>query len=127
MKKLTSTRRAFLTKSALAIVLPTIIPSSALGKGGAVAPSERINLAAIGIGGRMNHMFPAWLSSKQAQVVAVCDCWKERLEAGHRRVNGHYGNNDCAAYSQIPDVLVLFGRVWRALAGLVVDQGLWAG
>ena len=105
MKKRWMTRRKFLTTSSLALAAPTIIPSSVLGKGGAVAPSERLNLAAIGIGGRMNYMFPHWLGSKQAQVVAVCDCWKGRREAGHRRVNAHYGNDDCAAYSQIPDVL----------------------
>ena len=106
MKKVSVTRRRFLKTSALALAVPSIVPSSVLGKGGAVAPSERLNLAMIGFGGRMNHMFPAWVASKQAQVVAVCDCWKERLEAGQRRVNAHYGNTDCAAYSRIPDVLL---------------------
>ena len=99
------TRRRFLKNGALALVLPSIIPSSALGKDGAVAPSERLNVAAIGIGGRMRHMFPHWLASKQAQVTAVCDCWKGRLENGRNIVNRHYRNKDCAAYGRIPDVL----------------------
>ncbi len=105
MKKLTSTRRSFLKISALAIAAPTIIPSSVLGKGGSLAPSERLNLAAIGIGGRMHEMFPFWLGNKQSQIVAVCDCWKERLERGRTIVNSHYKNNDCAVYAHIPDVL----------------------
>jgi len=118
MKKLTETRRKFLKQGAMAIALPTIIPASALGLGDTVAPSERLNIAAIGIGGRMHHMFPAWLASKQAQMVAVCDCWKERLEAGQHRVNGHYGNKGCVAYSQITDVL---GR--EDIAGVVIATG----
>ena len=97
MKKKWMTRRTFLTTSSLALAAPTILPSSALGKGGAVAPSERLNLAMIGIGGRMNWMLPYWLGSKQAQVVAVCDCWTARREAGHRKANAHYGDNEGGA------------------------------
>ena len=46
-------RRNFLKnlgKAGIAVGFPTIIPGSALGKDGAVAPSERVNLAAIGLG-----------------------------------------------------------------------------
>ncbi len=35
-----------------ACFMPTIIPASALGRGGAVAPSERIVLGGIGLGAR---------------------------------------------------------------------------
>ena len=49
-------RRKFLKTAAAAgaaaIAAPYIIPSSALGKDGAVAPSERITLGGIGIGNR---------------------------------------------------------------------------
>ena len=48
-------RRGFL-KSALgtaagAVVFPTVIPSSAMGNAGSVAPSERIVMGSIGVGG----------------------------------------------------------------------------
>ena len=46
-------RRQYLKTAAAAgaaCFMPTIIPASALGRGGAVAPSERIVLGAIGIG-----------------------------------------------------------------------------
>ena len=46
-------RREFVKKIAgagLAVGFPTIIPASALGKDGAVAPSERITFATIGLG-----------------------------------------------------------------------------
>ena len=45
-------RRQFLLQSAAALGFPTIIPASALGKDGAVAPSNRTTLALIGCGGR---------------------------------------------------------------------------
>ena len=105
MKNEFVSRRSFLKKSALAIAVPTIIPASVLGRNGNVPPSEMLSIGIIGYGGRMNHMSPAWLGSKQAKIVAVCDCWKGRLDGGVARVNGHYGNSDCAAYSYIPEIL----------------------
>src|ERR1022692_799479 len=48
------TRRRFLTRAAMAasaVALPYYIPASALGRDGAVAPSERIVMGGIGIGG----------------------------------------------------------------------------
>ena len=46
-------RRDFIktiASASAAIGLPTIIPASALGKGGAVAPSERVTMGSIGLG-----------------------------------------------------------------------------
>jgi len=48
-------RRRFLKTAVQAgalVAVPQIVPGSALGKGGTVAPSERITLGAIGIGNR---------------------------------------------------------------------------
>ncbi|MGB3587466.1 MAG: twin-arginine translocation signal domain-containing protein, partial [Tunicatimonas sp.] len=49
-----NSRRAFIKKVTTAtsavIAAPTIIPASALGKNGHVAPSDRINIAFIGAG-----------------------------------------------------------------------------
>jgi len=49
------TRRRFLTRGAMAasaLALPYYIPASALGRDGAVAPSNRIVMGGIGLGGR---------------------------------------------------------------------------
>lgn len=46
-------RREFIknvARAGVAVGFPTIIPASALGKDGAVAPSERITMASIGLG-----------------------------------------------------------------------------
>ena len=50
------TRRQFLrqttTALAAAVATPAIIPASALGRGGAMPPSERITMGFIGVGGQ---------------------------------------------------------------------------
>ena len=48
----TLTRRRFLettARASTAAVVPLLIPGSALGRGGAVAPSEKVTLGGIGI------------------------------------------------------------------------------
>ena len=78
-------RRQFL-KGALAaaggcLALPTLIPSSALGRDGAVAPSERIVLGAIGIGGRGSYVLGCFLHEADVQFVAICEVKASRREA----------------------------------------------
>ena len=75
-------RRSFLKNSALAGALlgfPSIIPASALGKDGTVAPSNRLQLVGIGLksqgGGDMRQL----MSKKGVQVIAVCDVDKSVL------------------------------------------------
>ena len=77
-------RRGFL-KGALsagaAVLAPTIIPASALGRDGAVAPSERIVLGGIGIGNRGTYDLGCFLEQKDVQFVAVCDVKETRRTA----------------------------------------------
>ncbi len=59
-QKNTTTRRHFLKASGsatLAAAFPAIIPASALGRGGAIAPSERIVMGGIGMGQMFEHVF----------------------------------------------------------------------
>ena len=57
-------------------MMPTIIPASALGRGGAVAPSERIMLGGIGIGNRGEFDLKWMLPEPDVQFVAICDVRK---------------------------------------------------
>jgi predicted dehydrogenase len=61
------------------IGVPYFVPSSALGKGGSVAPSNRIALGFIGTGGRGRFNMKAFMAEPDVQVVAVCD-----VDASHR-------------------------------------------
>ncbi len=69
-------RREFLKSTGLAAaaaVAPTIIPGSAFGKNGAVAPSERIVLGCIGLGGQGTHNMRAFINQPDTEIIALCD------------------------------------------------------
>lgn len=70
-------RREFLKKSTLLagslLSIPNIIPGSALGKNGYVAPSDRINLGFIGAGNQAGNDVKDFLKDKRVQVTAICD------------------------------------------------------
>jgi len=106
----TIARRSFLKQVAAmgmtGLALPYIVRPSALGKAGAIAPSERITLGFIGVGdhGR-NVNVKNFLSNADAQAVAVCDVDPVNRDASRDMVNKKYGNNDCATYSDFRDVL----------------------
>ena len=70
-----------LSAGAAAVMAPTIIPSSALGLDGAVAPSERIVVGGIGIGNRGTYDLGCFLEQKDVQFVAVCDVKETRRVA----------------------------------------------
>jgi hypothetical protein len=81
-----------------ACFMPTIIPASALGRGGAVAPSERIVLGGIGLGARGEFDLKWMLHEQDVQFVAICDARKVRRAAIKQIVDKHYGNSDCQMY-----------------------------
>jgi hypothetical protein len=51
--------------AASVVALPYYIPASALGRNGAVAPSERIVMGGIGIGGRGSYDLGAMLNERE--------------------------------------------------------------
>src|SRR5581483_78770 len=95
-------RRKFFKSSLAAAgglaVVPTFIPASALGRGGAVPPSERIVVGGIGIGHRGTDDLKWMLPEKDVQFVAVCDPQKSRRESVKKLVDEHYGTSDCKLY-----------------------------
>ena len=118
-------RRQFLRRgvaAAGAMALPTYVPASALGRGGAVPPSERITMGFIGVGGQGGgHLFGgAWtyvaggfLGRPDVQVLAVCDVRRSRRDPARERVDAHYATRlgresarACAAEVDFRAVLV---------------------
>lgn len=127
-----STRRRFLTQGAIAagaVVLPHVIPASALGRGGRAAPSERIVMGGIGLGGRGSGDLGWMLGERDVQFVAVCDVHKGRREAAKAMVDSAYSSKACAAYgdlrhllaerADIDAVLIATGDRWHALASVL--------
>ena len=66
--------------AAAGVSSPLLIPSSCLGDDEKAAASERVNIGAIGVGGRGGQVFRGMLGCSNAQVVAVADCYKSRRE-----------------------------------------------
>jgi predicted dehydrogenase len=95
MKKNKQSRREFLSNSIKAsalLALPSIVPSSVFGKN---APSNRINVAAIGTGRiSRGHDMPGVWQHNYAQIVAVCDLDSKRAEEGKILVNEYYTKRD---------------------------------
>lgn len=100
-----ATRRAFLRGAAGICAFPSVIASSALGQDGAPAPSNRIAMACIGVGGRGKQNLQSFIGHKNCRIVAVCDVNANRIEEARKIVNSHYGNSDCATYRDYRDVL----------------------
>lgn len=132
-------RRDFLKDSAAvagaAIAWPAIVPSSAMGNAGAVAPSNRIVMGAIGVGGQgTRHVGGGiwvqgggFLSKPEVQFVAICDVNANHRNRGVDIVNKHYGSNDCASYNDfreltarqdIDAVLVATPDHWHVLTSI---------
>ena len=99
------TRRQFLATACMTAVVPTIIRGSALGKDGSVAPSNRIVLGGIGIGARGQVVLGAMLNERDAHFVAICDVKADARTQAKLMVDAKYGNQDCAAYRDLFEVL----------------------
>jgi hypothetical protein len=128
-------RRAFLRRGALSAAAlaaaPCFVPATALGADGRAAASERMNVGVIGTGGRGRDVMQAFLAQPDVQVVAVCDVWRERREAAQNNVNQRYGNQDCAGYSDMMEllarsdidaVLIATGDNWHSGVSLVAAR-----
>ena len=104
------------------ITVPDIVPASALGREGAVAPSSRITMGIIGTGNQGMGDMRYFLKDPRVQVVAVCDANRESAgywngaiagrEPGRRRVEEAYAEaiaegsyKGCAAYNDFRDLL----------------------
>lgn len=114
-------RRLFMQKSAGvvgALMLPAIVPASAVGR---TAPSERVNMGFIGLGGQgSGHLMGgAWtyvpggyVARDDVQVQAVCDVRRERREHARNRCNqiyaerfGRAGYDGVKSYNDFREVL----------------------
>ncbi len=129
-----TSRRSFLRDSVAlgtAFSMPTIVPSSALGLDGAVAPSDRITLGVIGIGPRCTYDLKAMMGLSDIQCVAIADVQESRRAAGKKLVDEHYGNQSCELYrdfrelldrDDIDAVIVATGDRWHAPASIMAAK-----
>jgi hypothetical protein len=99
---LKGTRRDFLKLSAGAVAamgFPTIVPSSVFGE---TAPSNRINIGAIGVGRiSRGHDLPGIWQFDQARIMAVCDLDANRVDQAKTLINGVYAKKTGKPYDGV--------------------------
>ena len=102
-------RRQFLKTAAGiaagAAVFPYIVSSSVFGAEGKVAPSNRIVMGCIGLGGQGTGNMQGFLGKNEVQVVAVCDVDRGQRNQAKKKVDGRYGNSDCKEYLDFREVI----------------------
>lgn len=100
----TTSRRHFLKwgcGAAAAWAVPQWVPGQALGLDGRTAPSNRIQMAAIGMG----FAWQMFLGREDVGYRAVCDVRRERREAARTQVEERQGRGTCSAHNDFREVL----------------------
>ena len=125
-----TSRRRFL-KTMAAATGPWIVPASALGRGGAVAPSERILLGGIGIRNRGGYVLGQMLEQADVRFVAIADVRADRRKAVKEMADRKNGDDQCATYrdfrellarDDIDAVLIATGDRWHGPASMMAAE-----
>ncbi len=107
-------RRQFIARAGAAAAFPYVIPGSALGLSGNVAPSNRIAFGFIGVGRMGRGDMRELLGFREVQGVAACDVDADRARHAQRDIEAKYADEKragmykgCAVYG---DYRELVGR-----------------
>jgi len=95
-------RRNFLRGSTAVVAASAfnIIPARLLGQN---APSNRIAMAMVGVGGMGNGNMDSFLSMDDVVVRVVCDVNTKKMDAAKAKVDRRYNNTDCAMIKDFRD------------------------
>jgi len=91
-----------------AVALPTVVPSTVFG---AAAPSRRITMGMIGMGGQMGGHFRAMLGRSDVQVLAVCDVDRTKRENGKAQAQSAYAQAAASGTYKGCDAYLEYERV----------------
>ena len=91
---------------------PYIVPSSALGKAGYVAASNRVTVGCIGLGNQGDALLRGFLGKDDVQVVAICDVHRIKRQGSVQVVHEHYANRrgkadykGCSGYNDFRELV----------------------
>jgi predicted dehydrogenase len=125
-------RRQFLKTVAGAVFgAPWLVRSSALGRDGIVAPSERVTLGGIGIRHRGGYDLGYMLEQPDVRFVAVADVRADQRQAVKAMADRKNGDTACKTYRDFRDllarddidaVLIATGDRWHAPASIMAAE-----
>ncbi|MDR2440986.1 MAG: Gfo/Idh/MocA family oxidoreductase [Planctomycetaceae bacterium] len=98
-----------------AMTVPMIVPNSVFGNDEKTPPSERVTVGHIGVGNQGGHLFRSIQRVKEAQSVAVADCFKSRRD-GHAAVckgKAYHDFRDLLARDDIDCVVIATPDHWH--------------
>lgn len=112
MKQTRINRRLFLKGvGAAAVAAPYIIPASAIGGEGRPAPSDRITMGFVGVGGQGSGDMGGFMGFPEVQVLAVCDVDTRARERAKQSVENRYAQQKasgtykgCTAHNDFREV-----------------------
>ncbi len=96
-----TSRRQLLGAGVGLCALPYVVPLVRA----ATAPSARLTMGAIGMGGQGMHNLKSFLTFEDVRVLAVCDVDTNHRRAAKKAVDDAYQNTDCAAYNDFREIL----------------------
>jgi len=104
-----SSRRDFLKTTLVSgvglAIAPHVIPASALGRGGATPPSDRIVMAVIGAGSQGMGDARWFMQNPDVQLVAACDVDETRQLQAKSEFDRHHQTSDSRTYLDYRELL----------------------
>jgi len=119
------TRRDLLKGAVLATVAsPMIVPRTVFGTDEKAAPSERVTVAHIGVGGMGNGDLNAVLACKSAQTIAVADPYQDRRDAAAAVANakGYTDFRELLDKEKIDAVVIATPDHWHVPAAIYAGK-----
>jgi len=84
---------------------PYVVSSASWGKAAGTAPSNRVVMGCIGIGGQGTYNTKAFLNNPAVRMAAVCDAAEARRHKAKDLIDRHYGDKGCATFKDFRDLL----------------------
>lgn len=96
-------RRRFLKSVFAASLAPVVLPTGVLG---ARAPSKKVTLGFIGVGGHGTAMnLKSFLAQDDCRALAVCDAYRSKAEAAKLLVDEQYGDKGCRIAEDFREII----------------------